>query len=258
MSYALNTCSSQSFNGEYDQYLALGGASMLRTITSAALSGWTEIWLGVRYRATALVTKAELTPISLPVGDTRDTVGLHLGLQSGLTYSPGTGASSLPHFLGIRNMLRVSATIKLATSAGGSNEYLANSLTPIHYKSGAETAGSNINYLYHPVEEFRGVLILRYVKGSPNWSVQGIHANTDVVADSDFTVTNLNDNFALFSTWADVVNYFTPFGYKESNIFTTVAVDEGTYGTLNVVSFRWNPRYWYMKCSDIFGVVKTS
>ena len=259
MSYALSTCSSQSFNGEYDQYVNVAGCTMLRTIDPSILTSWTEIWLGIRYRVGSLITKTDLTPYSLPVGSTTSYMHFHLGLQSGLTTSPKKDASSLPHFIGMKGWLEATSPQVLNESAGG-NLYLEDGIFPTHIKSGVESNGSSLQYNYHNVDEFRGVKILRFIKGSPNWTIKVLHTNstTDIATDKDFTVTDLNDQFLTFTTWADVVSYFSTYGYKESNLYSSVAIDEGTYGSLNVISFGWDPRYWPLKCSDIFGVVKTS
>ena len=223
----------------------LGGNATCRKFLPAYVGAWDELWLMI-YWAVDQVIDPTVAPYPVPSTELFWSFGLQRGV--GTVFN---GDGPVPHSIGVKAAPFASVNSTTAQTAGGIN-YTRCYTEATKVENGVATS-SGIKGAFRVAASEQGLhnaIIVRFLNGSPTWTVSWLRPDTDATVEAD--VTNA-DVVSIFNAadWT-AAKALLP-GYSENTY--TVAVDTGTFGDFDAVYLSWP--HWLMKAriGGIFGRV---
>jgi hypothetical protein len=201
------------------------------------IGGWTELWLGFRFR---------LNPVYFDTALFNDETLLGFGLCVGgksWNQDAGSGLSSskvVPdHFLGIFGPATASVQVMLKQSAGlwyaDGSWFWKKSVLGVEAQATGYTARCSAD------PAARSLMIGRFVRGSPNWVLETFFP------DVPSSVTDVSDaKFASLMSSPDWATLLAnkPTGYESTfPLVSTLPVDTAVDGEFDSVFFSWNKTF---------------
>lgn len=192
-----------------------------RSVTLPA--SWSKIRLGLLHHMPNASAGTNIT----------GTPGLYLGFCHLINPNQGNliGDATTDHFVGVFTN-SATWTYNAGASCPANNALFFNIvMTPVVNVAGTPTTGSNIatDWITSACDGLRTLTFLDVTKGSPNYTLN-LYGNTSGSA-ADVTIGSFLTNVALSSPG------LSGYGFQTSQ---TIAVNEGSNGTLNAVNVYWN------------------
>lgn len=230
-----------TITGIEDRRLVLSNAEAARYINIG--TSWTRLRLGIRL---------SLDDIGI---DLAGNPRLNLGVISSPSASLSNGylTNSTSHFVGFGNTL---VTVQRFVG-GGNNCYLLASgaaSNSIKKKIGTTSTSSSISPALAVSllpATVRNVVIVEITKGSPNFTVA--YLGPDLNPLGDITALELSQAMSI-SLLTDARTYLSSLGKGTylAPVSGTIAVDEGTDGSLNAIDINWNRIDSLLHISDFY------
>jgi hypothetical protein len=221
-----------------DRRLVLNNAQAARVIDIG--SSWSTLRLGIRYCVDD--TGANIT------GTPRFYLGLLASPSAGMANGPLGLVTS--HFLGFRSGFatwtrQVGPPINYIAENGDLNRLIKKVNNTVTTTGTGIAIRAGVNAVPN-----RSALIIEIVKGSPNFT---INFCSPIGAPSDIPNPNAMINAFQLATMANIATYLNGLfsGSYSANPTGTIAVDEGTNGSLNAICVAWDRSVPVMRISEI-------